>query len=198
MAFLTSCLHAGIVSLYSSWVLASTLCMFPFFCLFGQEHLVQLLRPPYFFSDTLLNGMDQFWKRWSLNQISWAPLPSRALLHGDSSKQILKEAKVCSSEVQFYDLVFSLLPFSVLNFSILWSLQPRLPLTFISPVILSLLLSMMSSRAFLLSVTRVRKLSMLCRNLLHCLCPAMILLLLLLFCFVLLIWIKEMSKWWFY
>lgn len=47
----------------------------------------------------------------NINQLSWAPLPSRALPHGDSCKQILEEAKVYFSEVQFDDLVFSLAPF---------------------------------------------------------------------------------------
>ena len=88
-----------------------------------------------FLSAFLFLGMYCFWawSRWSLNtdQLSWAPLPSRALSHitlSNSSLTRSKSALLKSRVASFPHALFDAL--RIFNSTILWSLQPRLPLSF--------------------------------------------------------------------
>lgn len=107
-------------------------------------------------------------------QLSWTLHPSRALSRGTYSNRSLKRPKLALLKSRVVSLVFALLPpVRILNSTMSWSLAPRLPLTF--PPTTSSFFFMRSSRVSLLigsSVTQVRKLSMLSRNSLDCLCPA--------------------------
>ena len=66
----------------------------------------------------------------NINQISWAPLPSRALSHGILPSRSLRSPKSALLKTRVASLLRTLLAaLGILN-SILWSLQPRMPLTF--------------------------------------------------------------------
>ena len=79
----------------------STFFMLPF-CVCVLKELMALL------PDFLLIEMDCSWWKCSfnINQLSWAPPPSRALSQGTLIKQIFEEAKGHSPEVQGCDFTF--------------------------------------------------------------------------------------------
>lgn len=113
----------------------------------------------------------------NVNQLSWVPLSSKALSSVTLLSRYLKDLKSALQKSRTVILFFVLLhPLTILNSTILWSLQPRLPLAFPFPVSPTFFVSV--SRAFLLTgffITWIRKLSlMLSRILLHCLCPAVL------------------------
>ena len=131
--------------------------------------------------DFLLRGMhwSWAWRKWCLNsnQLSWTPLLSRALTRGIPPSRSLKRPKLTLLKSKIMILLTALLLLCrILNSTISWSLQPRLPLTFTSSTSPSLFISTRSSITSLLvgsSTTCVKKLSsMLCRNLLDCVCLA--------------------------
>ena len=118
------------------------------------------------------------WKRWSsnINHLSWASLPSRPLSHESLPSRSLRRAKSALLKSSVVSLLFPpFLPLRILNSTIAWPLQLRLPLVFIAPVNPSLLMSMRYSKAPLLisySITWRRKFSPVhSRNLLYCLHP---------------------------
>lgn len=136
---------------------------------------------PAFWPDFLLVGMDQL---LSLEEVTLryepaclGPSSLQGLIPRDASKQMPEEARVSSPQVQGCELALHP-PLESLNSTISRSLQPRLPLTFASPTSPSSWATRRSSRAPLLvgpSVTWVRKLSSTrSRNLLDCLCPAVL------------------------
>lgn len=149
---------------------------------FSQELLVHLHRPP-----TTLAWIPVAWDGPFLSQEEVILENKPALLDPsslqddipwDSSKQVPEQAKVCSPEVWGYKPAICLVSLRILNSTILWSLQPRLPPGFIFLTSSSLFKSTMSSRACLLvssSITCGWKLSSLhLRRLLDCLCPAVL------------------------
>ena len=67
------------------------------------------------------------------NQLSWTPQPSRALTHGIPPSRSLKRPKLALPKSKVLILVIALLPpHRILNCTISWSLQPKLPPTFTS------------------------------------------------------------------
>lgn len=83
----------------------------------------------------LFFGMDCFWawQRWTLNikLLSWVSHPSKTLPHSILPNWSLKRAKFLCWSPGFWTQ-FSSPPLRILNFTISWSLPPRLPLTFTS------------------------------------------------------------------
>ena len=131
--------------------------------------------------DFLLVGMDISWacRRWysNINKVSCTTL-LQDHISWVSSKQIPEGTKVCSQMSRIVLLHFALLPsLRILDFTISWSLQPRLFLTFTAPTSSSLFVSIRSSTAPALIgslVNCVMRLSMHCRNFLDGLNPAVL------------------------
>ena len=112
-------------------------------------------------------------------QLSWATLLSRALSHWTLPSRHLKRPKSAILKCGAVSFLFTLsLSLRIQNSTVTWSLQQRLSLTFISSTSPSLVVTMRSRNEPLLlgsSVTWRRKLlSMHTRNLLDCLCPAVL------------------------
>lgn len=105
-----------------------------FVCLNAPQHCLHIhtgLLPPTL--DFLLFGMDL------RSQLSWIPLLSMAIIHGNLPSRSLKRLKSALLKSRVVVLLFALLPpFKILNSTILWSRQPRLPPTLISPTSSSL------------------------------------------------------------
>ena len=97
------------------------------------------------------------------DQLSWAPLPSRAISHGILPSRSLRRPKSALLKSRVASLLRTrLAALRIVNPTVLWSLQPRLRLTFTFPTSPSLLVRTRSSIAPLLvgsSVTWQRKLS---------------------------------------
>lgn len=121
---------------------------------FGLEVLVHPNQPPGIF---VWHGIcwnrkpwAWAWRRWSLNmnQLYWAPLASRALSDMTLLSRSLKTRKSVLLKSRIVSLLFILLPQELrfLNSNIFWPPQLSLPLTFVSPTTLSLLVHMRSSR----------------------------------------------------
>lgn len=80
--------------LYSSWVTYS--CFHPLYASYFLFEFLHPHRPPgIFLPDFLFIGLDYYWawRMWSLiiNQLSWAPLPSRALFCRTLLSRFLKK-----------------------------------------------------------------------------------------------------------
>jgi len=81
-------------------------------------------------------------------QLSCTPRLSRALSHGTPLSRCLKRQKSALLKSSIVILLFALLrPLRNLSSTVLWSLLPRLPLTFTSLTVPSLLVSMRPSRS---------------------------------------------------
>jgi len=114
-----------------------------------------------------------------INQLAWAHLPSRASSHGTLPSRSLNRPKstLLKSRVVSF-LCTPLAALRILNSTIAWPLQPRLPLSFTYPTSPSLLVRTRSSIAPLpigSSITWRRMLSSIhSRNLLDFLCLAVL------------------------
>lgn len=102
------------------------------------------------------------WRSRSLNisQLYWAPLFSRAFFHGILSSMFLRRLKSVLLKTTVLSLLWTLLAaLRILNCTVSWSLQPRLPLNFTFPISPYLLMRMLSSTVPLLvgSFVNLRK-----------------------------------------
>ena len=178
LAFLTSSLDAQTVFLYSPQVTCPC-----FHYLYPLFLCLSLAKSSLFIHTGLLAFLPDFvavqieffwaWRRCSLdiNHLSWTPLPSKVLSHRTPPKRPLMRPKSALLKSRVVSLLFTLLSaLRILNSTISWPLQPRLPLIFTYATSRSLWVSMRSRRAPVLigfSVTLRRKLSMVhSRNLL--------------------------------
>ena len=136
------------------------------------------------FPNFILSGIHRSWasKKWhlSVDQLSWVPLPSNMLAQGIPPGRSLKRLKLALLKSRVVILLVALLlPYKILNSTISWLLQPKLPPNFTSPTSPSLLVRTRSSSTYLLvgcSTICIRKLSSVhCRNLLDCVCLAVLL-----------------------
>lgn len=65
----------------------------------------------------------------------------------DAAKQVLEEDEICSSKSQGCNSAVCLTPLGILNYTVSWPLQPRLPFTFASSSRSSMFVSSRSNRA---------------------------------------------------